>query len=267
MDESTGQQLSIPLSELDFDANGKIDATGWPLYQAHQATVDSLLFYLQGTGALYPAPQPPPSPAMLIEAKQAGSNGNNIQVAFSKVGTSDPNDPKKFDAQVTETETYTGLTQNSIESTLGTPAKAGTAPPGLVAVTAGSAKGRPDNKTYTIPAGNKLSVLQADGATQAFELQARDVADAEAKYTTVTISGVNAADPTDPHFNLTVTWQKSANGIKSGDLQAQFEYEIKVSPPPGAAAVGIPGNGVVTLRGGAEVAAATTAKATVTGSS
>src|SRR2546430_1386957 len=164
MDESTGQQLSIPLSDLAFDANGNLIPSGWPLYQQHKATVDSVLKYLQTTGAIYPAPSPPPAPAMVIEAKQQGSSGNNIQIEFSKVGTTDPNDPTKFDAKVTETEAYNGLTKDT-------------------------------------------------------------------------------------------------------DLGTAFAYEITVSPPPGAAAPGVPANGVVSLRGGAEVAAATTAKAVVTGES
>jgi len=205
----------------------------------------------------------------VIEAKQLGSSGNNIQIAFSKVGTTDPNDPTKFDVQVTEAEVYNGLTKDTIEGVLGTPATAGSAP-GLVLVTAGSAAGRPANQSYSMLAGAapfKLKILEADGTAQAFELQARGASDLEAKYTAVAISGVSATDANDPHFNLAVTWQKSATAIKAADLGAQFSYEIKVSPPPGATAPGVPANGVVTLRGGAQVAAATTAKAVVTGSS
>ena len=269
MDESTGQQLSIPLSDLAFDANGNLIPSGWPLYQQHKATVDSVLKYLQTTGAIYPAPSPPPAPAMVIEAKQQGSSGNNIQIEFSKVGTTDPNDPTKFDAKVTETEAYNGLTKDTVEGVLGTPTTPG-ARPGLVLVTAGSAVGRPANKAYSMLAGAapfKLKILEADGTTQAFELQARAPGDSEAKYTSVTISGVSPTDATDPHFNLAVSWQKSATGTKATDLGTAFAYEINVSPPPGAAAPGVPANGVVSLRGGAEVAAATTAKAVVTGES
>jgi hypothetical protein len=269
MDETTGQQLSIPLSDLAFDASGNLVPSGWPLYQQHKATVDSLLKYLLTTGAIYPAASPSPAPAMVIEAKQQGSSGNNIQLEFSKVGTTDPNDPTKFDAKLTETEVYNGLTKDTIEGVVGTPASPGTTP-GLVLVTAASAVGRPANKVYSMSAGAapfKLKILEADGTTQAFELQARTPTDAEAKYTNVTISGVSATDATDPHFSLAVSWQKSATGIKATDLGTTFAYEIIVSPPPGAAAPGVPANGVVSLRGGAEVAAATTAKAVVSGES
>jgi len=268
MDETTGQQLSIPLSDLAFDPNGNLIPSGWPLYQKYKTTVDNLLKYLKTTGALYPAPSPPPAPAMVIEAKQKGSSGNNIQIKFSKVGTTDPNDNTKFDAEVTDSETYSGLTKDTIEGVLGTPAAPGIVP-GLVLVTAGTALARPANKSYSMLTGTtpfKLKILQADNTTQAFELQARDPNNAEAKYTTVTVSGVSATDATDPHFNLAVNWQKAATGIHAADLQTQFGFEITVSPPPGVAAPGLPANGVVTLRGGAEVAAATTAKAVVSGS-
>src|SRR5260370_8620296 len=129
VDETTGQQLSIPLSDLAFDASGNLIPTGWPLYQQHKATVDSLLNYLRSTGAIYPAPSPPPAPAMVIEAKAKGSSGNNIQIAFSKVGTSDPNDATKFDAQLSETDTYPGLTKDTIKAIPRTPTTAATSPP------------------------------------------------------------------------------------------------------------------------------------------
>ena len=32
---TAGQQVSIPLSSLKFDANGAIDASGWPPVQSH----------------------------------------------------------------------------------------------------------------------------------------------------------------------------------------------------------------------------------------
>src|SRR5260370_12547911 len=134
VDETTGQQLSIPLSDLAFDASGNLIPTGWPLYQQHKATVDSLLNYLRSTGAIYPAPSPPPAPAMVIEAKAKDSSGNNIQIAFSKVGTTHPNDATKVDAQLSETDTYPGLTNDTIEGILWTPTTTGSTP-GLVTVT------------------------------------------------------------------------------------------------------------------------------------
>ena len=267
MDESTGQQLSIPLSDLSFDANGNIVPDGWPLYQQHKATVDSLLAYLKISGAIYPAPQPPPTPAMVIEAKHEGSSGNNIQVAFSKVGITDPNDSTKFDAQVTEAERYTSLTKDTIEGLIGTDLKPGSLPKGLIMVTDGSAKGRPTNKSYSMPAVAPFKVsVKDDQNKQAFEVQARDGSEG-AQYISVIVSGVSATDPNDQRFNLVVTWQKAAAAIKSSDLSAQFGYEITVSAPQGAVSPGVPANGIVTLRGGADAAAATKAKATVVGSS
>jgi hypothetical protein len=108
----------------------------------------------------------------------------------------------------------------------------------------------------------KVDVLELDGATTAFELNARLPNDAGAQYTTVVIS--NAANVNDPHFDLTVTWKRTMNGIKVADLGADFGYEVDVLGPGGNQPTQ-PGNGTVLLRGGAEAAAATPASADVPG--
>jgi hypothetical protein len=260
MDETTGQQLSIPISELAF-TNNQIDASKWPLYNKHKLTVDAILAYLVSSGALTPAPAPPPVPALVLTAKQVGAAGNNIQVTFSNVGA-DPNDPAKFDASLTETDTWKGLTKDTIEKVVGTAAGGS-----LVFVTATSAVGRPRNQTYSVAVvGDKFKVFENDGVTEAFELNAR-TNDPEAKYTTVIISNVNAVDQTDPHFDMTATWQKSAAGIHvTPDLANEFAYEVAVAGPNGGAP-GVPANGSVVLRGGAEAAPASAASAIVSGPS
>src|SRR5690348_12333752 len=112
MNESTGQQLSIPLSDLAF-TNNQIDASGWPLYNQYKATVDALLQYMVKSGALAPGTAPSPTPAMVLTAKAPGGLGNNIQLTFKNVGA-DPNDPDKFDATLTDTDTWRGLTKDTI---------------------------------------------------------------------------------------------------------------------------------------------------------
>jgi hypothetical protein len=256
-----GKQMLIPLTFLYFDANGVLKGDKWPLYLAHQATVDALLDYLSKAGAVYPAPQPSPPAALTITARHAGSSGNNIQLTFSNSGTSDPNDPKKFDAALVESDTYIGLTKDTAEQTVGTNAGAG-----LVFVTQGSAKARPKAGQYpmaTLAQPFKVEVLD-DHGNPAFELQPRDGTDNEAKNTTITVSGISN-DPNDPHFNLTVTWQKTVAGLNTGQLQTDFEYEITVDNPPGGNQLGMPANGTIALRGGSDPAVAKSATAVVAG--
>jgi hypothetical protein len=258
MDES-GQQLLIPLSDLSFDANGNPVASDWPLYAKHKDAVDALLEYLVGTGALTPAPQPAPTAALVVTAKNKGAGGNNIQLTVSNSGTTDANDHTKFDSSITETDRWTGVTKDTVEQTVGT-TQNGSA---LIFITKNSAKGRPKNGDYQMPnaAPFKVSVLQADNATEAFEAQARNPADAEAQHTTVTVSGVSN-DPNDPSFTLTAVWVKGAAKVHAADLAGQFGYEISVDPPAGGA-LGVPANGTTALRGGAEAQPASAASAIV----
>jgi hypothetical protein len=119
---------------------------------------------------------------------------NNIQVIFTNSGTSDPNDAKKFDAQLVETDTHLGLTKGTVEKTLGIAPGAG-----LVFPTVNSARGRPKNGVFPmagLASPFKIGVLEDDNATVAYELEARKD-DAEAKYTTVVVSGVNPNDAND----------------------------------------------------------------------
>src|SRR5436309_7350705 len=122
MDATTGKQLSIPLSVLAFK-NNQIDASSWPLYNQYKPEVDALLAYMVKSGALTPGATPPPQPALMLTAKQSGALGNNIQVTFKNVGA-DPNDPDKFDATMTETDKWQGLTKDTIQNVIGTSAGA-----------------------------------------------------------------------------------------------------------------------------------------------
>jgi hypothetical protein len=257
-----GQQFSIPLSDLAFDPSSHI-VNNWPLYGQHTAAVDAWLGYLVKNGVIYPGAAPPPTAAMVITAHTSGSAGNNIGITFSNVGTTDPTDPTKFDATLLETDTYPRLTKDTIAAAL-------TKRPGLVTLTTAT-PAKPVNGQYPMSGLTKpykVKVL-AGATTTAFELTARSSADDEAKYTTVTISGVSS-DPSDPMFDLTVTWQKAVIGTTATLLQGGggtpgvFQYEIDVAPPTGAS-LGMPAGGTTNLRGGSEAAAATNASAIVVG--
>jgi hypothetical protein len=256
-----GQQLSIPLTDLAFDSSGNI-VNSWPLYSHHATAADAWINYLVKNGAIYPGAAPPPAAAMVLTAHQVGSSGNNISITFSNVGTADPTDTKKFDAVLTEKDSYPGLTKDTIVDALANR-------PGLVTIPTAT-PGKPANGQYQMPAAPfKVKVLQADGTTKAFDLQARDTADSEAKYTTVTISGVSA-DPNNPFFDLTITWQKTATAIDVNELKGVgatpgvFEYEVDITAPTGGS-LAMPAAGTFNLRGGSETATAKSASAIVVG--
>src|SRR5260370_22095599 len=105
--DQNGKQFLIPISALFFDT-GTLK-TNWPLYQQNKPEIDALLKYLQSSGAVKTAPQPAPVAAMVISAKQPGSAGNDVVINFSNVQPHQ-NAPTTFDASVTETNTYAGLT-------------------------------------------------------------------------------------------------------------------------------------------------------------
>ena len=94
------------------------------LYTANKALLDPWLAYLAAIGWLFPDAQPPVKTAMVIAAKDPGSNGNFIQIVFSNFDETDPNDPK-FDTTVTETNLYTGLTPPTVQTVLGAARGAG----------------------------------------------------------------------------------------------------------------------------------------------
>lgn len=256
-----GKQLSIPLTELYFDSNGVLKGDRWPLYVAHKDAVDKLLAYVQQAGAVQPGSAPAPAAALKVTARYAGAAGNNIKLIVTKSGTSDPADATKFDAELVEQDSYPRLTKDTIEKVVGSAQGAA-----LIFITPASAAAKPKAAAYPMLGGAqpfKVSVLDANG-NQAFEVNARNANDDEAKYTTITISGVSN-DPADPKFDLTVGWDKSGVGLHPADLQPTFAYEITVGNPPDGNALGVPGNGTVLLSGGSDPAQATPASAVVIG--
>src|SRR2546425_4171088 len=110
--EQGGQMLLIPLSALTLDGN-TIQAN--PPYNTDE--IRQWLQYLVNTGFLTAGSTPSPKPAMAITATDTGLAGNNIQVVFSNI-TPDPANPTNadkttFDATISETDTYNGLSVDS----------------------------------------------------------------------------------------------------------------------------------------------------------
>lgn len=263
-----GKLLLIPLSALIFDATGSIKATKWPLYSKYQAIVDPWLQYLVSIGALTPGTTAPPKPAMVIQAADPGLAGNNIQVVFSNIvpDPANPPDPAKttFDATITETDTYPGLSFDSaslsfIKTVLGTE-KTNGAKPGLVHVLDADTPDLPKADLYLLTGGGAAkssAKVTKDPSGTAFTVEAKKNS-TEGNKTTVTISNVDATAKT---FTLVATWTQSVTGIKLADLPGKLNgggYEINVNVPVGGS-FAIPAPGPIELSGGADAMTASAA--------
>src|SRR4051794_39759286 len=83
---SKGRQLLVPLTSLRFDSGGAVQVD-WPpfsdLPDGDQGALKELLRSLVSQGLLDADSTAPPTPALVIEAADAGVAGNHIQVRFS----------------------------------------------------------------------------------------------------------------------------------------------------------------------------------------
>jgi len=258
---SSGNQIFIPASLIYFEDGAAkfMPPAGMP--SGSSDAIGKWLTVLAREGIIKPDTQAPPIPAMVITAKDAGSAGNTIVVAITNVRPK-PTDASKtiFDATVTETNTYVGLTPTTLKTTIGTVAGDGEKP-GLVFVSSAANSVQPKDGDYALtgePA--KVDVLKANGSAGGFELTAK-AAGADGALTKATVSG--AADPTAPDtFSLVVVWTKSAANIEASELQGQFAYEITVAAPPGGT-LAAPAAGTYILSGGGEAQAAAKASASI----
>ena len=250
--DNTGRQYLIPSSAVTIDdASNKVTLANWHAPQSVDKTpIEAWLNYLAHNGEITRATPSGPPPAMVITAKDGGANGNTITVEISNV------DPAtaKFDATVTETDQYTGLTPETIETILGTSPHLGLRP-GLVFVVRGDAPKAPKAQTNTALAGDPAKVDVSASSGTAFTLQAKGSGTDGALTTVSTVSTAQG-------FDLTVKWTKTMPGITAAGLAAQFDYVIDVKPLPGRP-LGLPAAGTVTLAGGADAGPAARAAAVV----
>lgn len=265
----------IPLSYFYFDANKKLQST-WPEYNTYKDELGLWLNYLVNTGALKPGATPPPKQAMVIQAQDAGAAGNNIKVTFKNIVVDPDADKTTFDATITETDTYEGLTPDSIKAVLD-------AKPGLVHIKDGEPPSLPKEGTYTLTQGakNKMAFAKVDGTDSnptAFFVEAKKKGKGGNRMKVI-ISEVNSEAKT---FTLTAVWTQDVPGIRRVDLPdtlappdegpedtAGTPYEIKVSKPnisasnPGGDPYEVPAPGTVILSGGAEKMEAKYASGTI----
>lgn len=193
----------------------------------------------------------------------------------------DPHDADKttFDATITETDIYEGLTPDTIKAILDTK-------PGLVHIKDGDPPSLPKEGTYTLAQGakNTMAFAKVDGVDSnatAFFVEAKKKGKG-GNYTKVIISDVN---PDAKTFTLTAVWTQTVTGITRVSLPDTLAppdegpedngntipYEIRVSNPniPASNPDGdrdlyeVPAPGTILLSGGAEQMEAKQASGTI----
>lgn len=200
------------------------------------------------------------TPAMLLTAADAGSAGNDIQFAITKV-VSAPNPLQtRLDVALLDRHSYQGLTAATIQSALA-------ASHGLVQVSGKVQAGSlPQAVTFTLSGGTATVKASAQfesiQGSPAFTLVAKKVGVA-GNQTRVTVSNVN---PNSGSFDLDVIYSAKVSSIpldQLGQNSNEFlAYDIAISAPSGGDLL-VPPTGVTHLTGGTDGAQAAKASATL----
>jgi len=270
-----GKQYSFPLSAFYFDDKSaiQIDSSFLPVPSVPnlQTALSLWLNYLVNQAMLSPGQTPMPQPALLIQARDPGSTGNFISVKLANVTAAKPVQNSTVDVTVTETDTYVGLTLDTIDKVIGK-ASGGGSRPGLVFLASTIDPNNTKLPTGSLPisATPKAPANPGDSyeftfgtGPSAFTLQAKHP-DTEGQFTTVTITKIEADGKT---FTLVAEWKKpQQTGVKLSDLadstKTPFLYELVITPPSGGF-TSAPAAGTITLAGGIDAQPAASAQATV----
>jgi hypothetical protein len=259
--DGEGRAFAIPLSLLSFNDQGQLLYDEWP-HDEHSGLLDLWLPYWQKQGMIREGAEPPRGQAMIITAQDAGAAGNTILLDIQNVRP-DPADAAItiFDATVTETNSYPGLTPESLKEVIGEEAGGGTKP-GLVFVSSTGDPVLPKAGDYPLADGgadaSSVDIPTPDDSAIAFSLDARK-AGAEGDNITVTISDVDEVAST---FTLVAVWNKEATGLEADELEATFAFEIAVDPPA-SGELAAPAAGEYLLRNGSDIQSAVSASATL----
>jgi hypothetical protein len=243
-------QQSIPLTFVTFpSATGTPTvSSAWPDWKspADQANVASWVQYLATQGLLAADIVPLPPAAFTITARDAGSSGNDITIAFGAVtpNTATPS-ATTVDVTVSTKQVYPALTPTSIATVLGTAPLAGTQP-GLAYVSApltGMPTAVTTPKTFS---GSPLAFVPpgSGGALSPTHDAASEAADAALLQATIT-------NVTTTTFDLTLIWSKEQT-VPLSSLPATFAYLVTIAPPPGGFVYAPAANSQITLVGGAD---------------
>lgn len=258
--DSNGKQISIPLSALKFDENDTliVDESKWSPYASYpadaKALINTLLTHLTTNQFVVPAPEEALKPAMTVKAVNPLGVGNQIKVDIT-LETKDA-DPTKtvFTITVTETDTYTDLTTDTIASVLGTEEKVGTQPGLVVVGDSPSPYELPQEGEYELSNGGTDAVASTDipksgdetGDEIAFTLKAKHPGEDGDLIQVAITAGSNTNQ-----FNLTCTWTKSLTDMTLISLPANLSalgYVVMLGYPS-EGAFSVPKAGSYFLKG------------------
>jgi hypothetical protein len=269
---SGGIQYLVPLTALSVDNSGQVQVTSWPslskLSSDDQRALRALAQAQFDAGMLSPDTAAPPQAAVVVQAVEKGTVGNDIQVAFSNP-VRDPTNPANttFDTTVTETDVYPLLSidnksPNFVGTVLGTGSTTPPSQPGLVRVKAmGTSTQAPAPANYSLDPSTGAGVDVKDAKSNVvFTLEARRTRGSATPAILVQV-GAGADDKT---FTLTASISLKKN-VKPADLLTATDFQdfVTFAAPPGATAVGVPAPGSMQLTGGTPAADAVAAQATI----
>ena len=252
-----GRQLSLPLGQIYFDASGAVRARGEA--ETEHPGLRPWLDHLVRHGHLAPGRTPAPAVAMLVEAADDGSSGNDTTVTVA--GTADAT---RVDVTVTIADVRRGVTLSGLRAELGSREEAGRRP-GLLRVMSlpdplpepvdqaviDPAEAMPDPP----PAGYRPTWAIAGDANASVQLEARRT-QMNADLMTVSISDVDG-DPGSKTFTLTAVWRHTIQGVAAADLPDALDgvgFAIELRPPEGG--YRLPRPGTVRLGGGRDASLA-----------
>lgn len=242
----------IPLSALYFDKSGAIQADLWPLYSEHKLLLESWLPYLQEHGLIREGATPAPKPAMVVTAQTTGAAGNSIQLTISNLRPDTANSKESlFDANITETHTYAGLSPSTIKAVLGTLTETGSRP-GLVIIDGNDPPKMPKVGSFPLIGGGVAATASMDipnsGDTDtAFSVRARR----EGEDSNLVIVTIENEDVSKSTFTLVAAWTKSVTAIKADKLKPEFDYLVTIEAPK-ESTLAAPAEGKYSLGGGSE---------------
>jgi hypothetical protein len=250
-----GAQLEVPMSAIYFD-NGVVGTDRPP-----DSSSRKLLLWLQyqaSLGRIVSAPDPPASPAFLVEAATAGTYGNRIEITTAPAAT--PTAVDSVDVKVSATDRYIDVKVADLAGLLGTAGAKGTEP-GLLQVAdnpVGASEPTPgiiaEDPTATWKLGTGKKAVTLEPRTPGTDFDAGDVL--------VRVEPGGAPGT----FALVVTWSAAVDDVSPADFSAaftpKFDFLVTIAKPADGP-FKAPRAGTLSLAGGSERTDATSARATV----
>jgi hypothetical protein len=195
-----------------------------------------------------------------VEAAQAGAYGNRIEASTAPAAA--PTKPESVDVTVSATDRYENVKVGDLAGLLGTPAASGSEPGILLVADAPAGASDPNLGVVPQDAVGGEWTLTGAGA-KAVKLAPRSPA---APFDPDDVLVRIAAGDQAGTFTLIVIWSATAEDVVPAGFAAafspKFDFLVTIATPAGGQ-FQTPLAGTVTLTGGHEPVAATTAKATV----